>query len=351
MKLSNAFRLMPLLLLAAFAACASGGHKGSTLSIGGRRPDWIDGENAQWPRSGFVLGVGSADDENTAVERARGEVARVFSATVSVDTSVDESESTSGSGGKQSRSFSQNVAEKIRSVTQKVLEGVDVVARWKDAATGRTYALAALDKAQALLSVNEKMHDVDTEAARYQADLAAATDNFGRAKAAAKLLALVKSRADLEAEARVLGEGSMPGVLDAGAARAAAAKALAALDVVVTASGDGSSEVVTGVISALNTAGLTGKNGVPGDKGDLLAQASVAVTPAESGDPRWQRSRATASVSLQDGRESKIFSQFDLAAREDATDPGEARRRALASLAKKVSESVSKAITDFFANQ
>jgi len=349
MKGGAAF-LLPL-LTALTSACAHGGRASSSLSVGGARPAWVDGESPRWPRSAFVLGVGSADDENTAVERARGEVARVFSATISVDTSVSETESTKGAGGKQARAFSQEVAETVRSATQKVLEGLEIVARWKDPSVGRTYALAALDKAQALLSVEEKLHELDQESARYQAQLAQASDRFERAKAAAKLLALAKPRAELDAERRVLGDASPQGGPDAGAVRADAAKALAALDVVVAAGGEGADEVTTGVISGLNAAGMTAKSGAPSDKCDLMAQTQVAVQPADAGDPRWQRSRATASVSLQDGREGKTFARFDLSAREDSADAGEARRRALATLAKKTSDSVTQAIKDFFANQ
>jgi hypothetical protein len=344
MKINRLRRMTPVLLFAALVACA-----GARNQAGGR-PAWIDGESRQWPRSQFILGVGSADDENSAADRARGEVARVFSATISVETSVSESETNAGKNGQQVHSFSQNVADQVRTATKKALEGVDVVARWKDPATFRCYALAVLPKDSALMEVTSKLHDLDTEAATYNSALGAATDRFERAKAAAKLVDLLKSRAELESESRVLGGGVDSGGIDAGAARAAAAKALAALDVVVSVSGDGAGDVVTGVISGLNAVGLSAKSGTPEDKGDLTAQSVVIVQPVEVG-PRWQRTRASASVSLADGRDGKIFARFDVSAREDALDAGESRHRALASLAKKTSDQVTSAINDFFANQ
>jgi len=337
-------RVAPLLLAAAFAACAHAPRSG------GGRPAWIDGESAQWPRSQFVVGVGSADDENTAAERARGEVARVFSATVSVESTSDESETNTGVNGKVVHSFSQKVAENVRSVTKKALEGVDVVARWKDPATFRCYALAVLPKDSALLEVTSKLRDIDQEAENYNSQLATATDRFDKAKAAAKLVALLKSRADLESESRVLGGGNDSAGIDLGAARAAAAKALASLDVIVSVTGDGAGEVATGVISGLNAVGLSAKSGTLGDKGDLTASSVVTVMPVEAG-PRWQRTRASASISLADGRDGKIFTQFEVSAREDALDGGESRHRALESLAKKTSEKVTSSIDDFFANQ
>jgi hypothetical protein len=332
---------------ALFAAGCAHGRRGSVTT--GGRPQWADGESADFPRSQYITGVGSADDDGAAADRARGEVARVFSADVSVVSTVNESEANSNQNGKESHSFSNDVAQKVRTATQKVLEGVDIVARWKDP-TGRYYALAALPKDQALLAITEKSTEIDAEAAQYKAALASATDPFERAKAAAKLLALAKAHASLEADSRVLGGGPLQEVFDAAAARTAA-QALAALDVIVAVTGDGADDVQTAVVSGLNAVGLSAKSGAPGDKADLTATAQVTVQSQDTGDWRWRRSRSTATVSLQEGRTGKTFSTFEVTSREDATDSNEARRRSLASLSKSTAEKVTVAINDFFANQ
>lgn len=348
--MTTAYRLIPALLAAAaLSACAGASRRDA--SAGGSRPGWVDGQSSEWPKSRFITGLGSADDESTAAERARGEVARVFSADVSVISSSDQSEATLQKDGKSSTSYSSTVAEKVRTATQKVLEGVDVVARWKDSSVGRYYALAALPKEQALLAVNTKARDIAAEAAPYKAQLASETDAFVRAKAAAKLLTLSKAWSGLEADSRVLGGGSLSGGFDTGSTRADAAKAMAALDVVVAVSGEGADAVEIAVVEGLNAAGLSAKRGAASDKADLTASAHVDVQAQDPGDPRWKRSRAIAAVTLQDGRSGKAFASFDVTAREDAVDSGEARRRTLASLAKKTSEKVTSSINDFFANQ
>jgi BMFP domain-containing protein YqiC len=349
----SASRMSVLAFAALFLAAGCGSARkrtGPVSTIGGPRPQWADGESADFPRSSYITGVGSADEENTAAERARGEIAKVFSADVSVLDTSSESEANASANGKESHSWSNDVARKVRTATQKVLEGVDIVARWKDS-TGRYYALAALPKAQALLAVNEKSAEIDNEGARYKAALAAATDPFERAKAASKLLALSKAQAGLAADSRVLGGGPLNGVFDAASVRTAAAQALSALDVVVAVSGDGADAVQTAVVSGLNGVGLAAKSGAAGDKSDLTAAAQVSVSEQESGDRRWKRSRATATVSLQDGRAGKTFSTFDVSSREDATEAGEARRRALVTLSKETAAKVTAAINDFFANQ
>ena len=262
-------------------------------------------------------------------------------------SSASEAESNSSRDGRESHSFSNDVAQKVRTVSQKVLEGADIVARWKDP-TGRYYALAVLPKAQGLLAEQEKSSEIDAEAAQYKTALSASTEPFARAKAAARLLALSKAQAGLASDSRVLGGGPLQGVFDGAAVRADAAAALAALDVAVSVTGDGADAVQTAVVSGLNAAGLSAKSGDA--KGDLTAAAQVSVQDQSSGDPRWKRSRASATVSLSDGRTGKTFSTFDVTAREDATEAGEARRRSLAALSKSTAEKVTAALNDYFAN-
>ncbi|MDO8757559.1 MAG: LPP20 family lipoprotein [Elusimicrobiota bacterium] len=341
-----------LILVAAMllSGCAGGGS-GAKSSSGGARPAWVEGESGKWPRARYVVGVGSGDDENSAADRGRGEISRVFSSAVSVDTTVDETETNLTQGGRTSASFSQTVAQKVRTASEKMLEGVEIVERWRDGSSARYYALAVLDKAKALGAVSEKTAALDADAGQWKTRLDAAGDKFERAKAAAKLAALLKGRLDLENDRRVLGGGPMPSTVDVSAAKAAAAKALAALDVLVIATGDHEEELETGVVRGLAANGLMARRGAPGDKGDLVVESRSGAQTVEGGDPRWKWSRGSATVTLKDGREDKTFARFDLSDRQAAADAGEARRRAAAGLAQKAAEKTSAAITEFFQNQ
>ena len=342
-------KIMTFLSIALTLSACGGSTSVKKSSSGGARPQWVEGESPRWPRSQFVSGVGSADDEEAAADRARGEISRVFSSNVSVDTTLDESEGTVNQGGRTTTSFSQQVAQTVKTASKKMLEGVEIVERWKDSASSRYYALATLNKGKAMVAVAEKTQALDADAAQWKTKMDAAGDKFERAKAAAKLSALLKGRLDLENDRRVLGGGALAGTVDASAAKAAAAKALAALDVVVIATGDHSDELETGIVTGLVASGLMAKRGNPGDKGDMIVESRSASAPVEGGDERWKWSRATATITLKDGREDKTFSRFDASERQASADAGEARRRAAAGLAKKAAEKVAAAITDFFA--
>lgn len=340
-----------LLVLAAaafaFSACAGGARRGA--SSGGSRPAWVEGESPKWTRAANVLGVGSGDDEESAADRARGEVSRVFSSAVSVDTTVDETESTVASGGRENASFSSLVAQKVRTASKKMLEGVEIVERWRDGATGRHYALAVLNKGKAMAAVAERTSALDDEAALWKKNLDAASSPFERAKAAAKLSAVLKGRLELENDRRVLGGGALPSGVDAAAAMSAAAKALADLDVVVTASGDGAEQLRTGVIAGLAASGLSAMR--TAQTPDLGVEAAATVEPVQGGDPRWKWARAGAVISLKDAHADKVFARFDLSERAASADAGEARRRALDGLAKKAAERTAAEIEGFFQNQ
>ncbi|MCR4293919.1 MAG: LPP20 family lipoprotein [Elusimicrobia bacterium] len=342
------------MLLAALAAAvpllsACGG--GAARKSGGQRPNWVEGESPRWTRAQNVLGVGSADDEEAAADRARGEISRVFSSAVTVDTTVDETETNLTRGGATDSSFSQIVAQKVQTASKKMLEGVEVVERWKDGATNRYYALAVLNKGKAMAAVAERTAALDADASQWKARLDAAGDRFERARAGAKLAALLKGRLDLENDRRVLGGGALASTVDVSAARAAAARALEALDVVVVATGEHASELETGIVTGLAASGLSAKRGEPGDAGDLVVESRSGAQTVEGGDARWKWSRGSATITLKDGRAGKAFARFEVTERQASADPGEARRRAAAGLAKKAAEKTASAIAAFFENQ
>ena len=337
-------------LAAMTSACAPLGRSAKSESTGAR-PKWVDGESSRWPRSQYVLGVGSADDENSASDRARGEISRVFSTAVSVDTTVDESESNTTQAGGSSTSFSQLVSQKVHTVSEKILEGVEIVERWRDLSAARSYALAVLDKSKALKTVEDKLQGLDQEALQWNTRMEASTDAFERAKAAAKLVALLNGRASLESDRRILGGAASASNAGLAAAKIAAAKALSALEVLVAVTGDGADELETGVVTGLASAGLNVQRGRSGDKGDLLIEVKSTSQSLDSPDPRWKWSRASATLSLTELRAGKTFARFDVSERQAAAASPEARRRALSVLAEKTSGKISAAIADFIENR
>ena len=66
------------------AACVSAAKDGGAgkLNKSSRTPDWVEGSSSSYPSAAYIIGTGSADDMDTAKDRARGEISKVFSADI-----------------------------------------------------------------------------------------------------------------------------------------------------------------------------------------------------------------------------------------------------------------------------
>lgn len=332
----------------ALAACRSAPARNGEVS-GGRRPDWVDGRSREYPQDSYITGVGMGDDRAAAEERSRGEIAKIFSATVSVETTQSESESNATG---QATNFQQSIQQIVHTAAKKAMEGTEVASRWQDSATKQQYALAVLDRAKAAAAVREKLAELDKQSVEWKKTLDGSGDKLGRVKAALKVLALLRARGELSSELRVItGRGAESGPVDEAATKQLAAKAISELDVAVDMTGEASQQIETGIVSGLNDFGLPAKVGRPGDA-DVAVEGQVKTDVQRAADEsdKWKWSRATVTIALKD-RAGKTFARFDQTSRQASADQGEAARRVHVDLAKKVSASVKDAVTSYFENQ
>ena len=155
MKIANPERLpcrafASVALVLMLAGCGSGKTVvESDLGIAGA-PDWVNkGTSVLNDRDGRLFhGVGSSppmgDDSlqrSTADDRARAEVARIFSSFMDV-VSDDYVAST---GTRADASAEQAVSRQIKAVTKLNLSGSKIIGRWKDARTNLVYSISELD--------------------------------------------------------------------------------------------------------------------------------------------------------------------------------------------------------------
>ncbi|MDH5407070.1 MAG: LPP20 family lipoprotein [Gammaproteobacteria bacterium] len=142
-------RMTTLTLLIMLSACAGKTMVESDLQIKGA-PDWVNkGTQFLNDRGGRLFhGVGEAPSmgvvslqKSTADNRARTEVARIFSSYMEAISSDFTASSASGGGGMSEQAMSQQ----IKNITKVNLSGVKIIARWKDKKTNIIYSLAELD--------------------------------------------------------------------------------------------------------------------------------------------------------------------------------------------------------------
>ena len=336
-----------LLLLSTLAACV-----GAQVKASGRRPDWVDGNSTAWPRGRYLTGVGRGEDPTSAEGRARGEIARVFSTQVTARTSSQSSETVTGRKGDQPQSsFSSTVASQVEEVSQRVLEGVEIVERWQDPAERTSYALAALERQKGAAAVLSRLAPFDAQLSQWNAELQSATTRLGRVKAGRRLLSLLDSRRALEADLRILEAPPSPPGVDEAKIRQQAAQALGELTCAISFSGPGAHEVETAVIKALAEVGIHAATGPISGPVDVAIEGKASVTPVESSDPRWKFVRSSVSLVGRDDAAGRVFVQFDLADKGSAADAETAQRRSLANLASQVAGRLSAGISSYFENQ
>lgn len=145
----NLNRILLVSLAVVLGACASKTQVESDLDIAGA-PDWVNkGTQFLNDRDGRLFhGVGEAPamgsnslQKSTADNRARTEVARIFSSFM--DAVSNDYLAASSSGG--SGISEQAVSQQIKAATKVNLSGAKIIARWKDKKTNIIYSLAELD--------------------------------------------------------------------------------------------------------------------------------------------------------------------------------------------------------------
>lgn len=344
---------IPFVVVAAAILAGCAAHRpaaAQTKTVRGPKPDWVDSQSMEYPREQYLTGVGMADDRQSAEDRARGNISKIFSTVVTVNTNDTASESDSSSGGGSSNQFQQDISQNVQTASKHVLEGVEIAEDWQDPDTKEYYALAILDKAKGAAAIKEKIAGFDAEAKAWNDKLSAATDKLPRVKAALKLLSLLDARKHLNAELRVLDGAGIDSPIDEAAIRPVAEKAVGELNVLVGLTPAGSTEIQTGIVQGLNDFGLQATTDGSGSP-DILVEGTIDTKPMLGDGSAWKWARSTVTVALKDGATNKTFQQFDLSDRESSSDYDEAVRRSQVALAKKVSSQVKDAVTSYFQNQ
>jgi len=132
-------------------------------------PDWIKGASAEYSTDRYLLGRGQADSIARAGDRARADLAKVFTVLVQ-ERSHDQL--LWQRGGEGLESLQSSVSRQIRAQTDQLLEGVRIAETWQAEEGGDYYVLAILDRLQAETRIRAKIFQLDDET----------TQNIERAK-------------------------------------------------------------------------------------------------------------------------------------------------------------------------
>jgi len=306
------------------------------LQAAERKPDWIGRESGRWPREMYITGVGSGDERAVAEDRARADLARVFSAHVSSTLIATASEESVRTDRGDAHTEQIAVVDETRSVTDKVLEGVEIADVWQDSSSRQVYALAILDRQQAAVRLDGKLEEMGQRARPLRGRLGSA-DKAIAFNAALQLLKLENDRRSLENELRIVlpsREQSRSSPEDG------ARELLSRMSVRLTVTGDERGIVRAGLTNALGKVGLSvAATAEP----DLVGEVNVVRESLGLRDG-WYWSRASAALVLRDSTSSRALLQLTETARGASHAEAEAGRRVLDKLSERLRGSVAAAL-------
>jgi len=314
-------------------------------------PAWIDGADPKYPQSQYMTGVGSADDQGTAKDRARAEISKIFSTRITVESNVSASEQTAQSDGRQTSSFSQSVSQNLQAASTKMLEGTVIAEAWQDPETKQWFALALLGRSDAVAAIREKIINFDDQASRLAPQLDDA-DKMTGVRAAMKISALLKAREPLASDLKVLDNtaGVTP-PFDIIALKNEISKIKASIDIAVSMSGEGSRQLASGIIKSLTRQGLAADEGAGKPDINVSGEVKTERVYDSAQQSKWQGARSSAVISVTETASGKTIAGFEASSRQWSANYNEAVRRSLLTLGDDTAEQIMDNLAEYFVNQ
>jgi len=305
------------------------------------RPDWVSGVSSQYPKSDYIIGVGSDQTQDKAADRARTEIAKSFSLSLSATSRSSAEEVSAGAGS----SVSQTVSDDVRTSTRKVLDGVELATYWDDG-QGTVYALAVLNREHSLKIITDKLEELDKSVPDLQDSIGKADGKFTKLKLALKLLRLAKARRRLNSDYRVLSPGGkgVPAPAALNDALGQARKAVEAVSIQVVTSGNDAEQTTSRIMDGLGAYGLkVAEKG--GNPADVLVEVKSKAQRLDPEDITWFWAQGSLLVKMSYGATGEVFQRFEEAGSEASRDPSTSIDVTLTKLADKTADHVFKVLT------
>ncbi len=233
----------------------------SACSSASRQPDWVDQPATEYPEATHLTAVGSADERDTAADRALSNLAKIFEVEVNENTRDFSSAKVTSAGGESAVENEQNVSRTVSTTVSRVVEGAKIAEYWENE-QGRVYALAQLNKAaaagrfrQAILSADREISGLISYASN-QADNPIAAS---RALQAARDTQLIRDQDNQSLMIVTDGKG-MKGRYDLASVDNLIRQALGSLKVVVEAKDDSVKAELEQALSTLGVQTVTNSN-------------------------------------------------------------------------------------------
>lgn len=323
------------------------------LTLGGcawfgqnKPPAWILGPSKDYPPDQYLTGVGQADAQDAANDRAYGAVAKIFKAEVNAQARDWESFLQFENRGTTAVERRLTLDHVTNVSTDKVLENVRIMAGWSDDKTGQHYALAVMNRAQAGTAMLGRIGELDDTVETELKEFRQAQDKLAKLRHLRRAIKSLVLREAHNADLRIIrqsGQGTAStykvAELTAELEQFMAANLAISVDVTGTQAEPVRRAVMEGLIReglpVLTTppvqAATNGRTG--GEAGGaplvLLAKGTVRLWNANVPDPRFRYVRWCSDFVVVEADSQRMVGAVSRSGKEGHLTEGEASAKAV----------------------
>lgn len=312
-----------------------------------RPPAWIEGgASKDYPQEQYLIGVGQADSQDAAADKAYGAVARIFKAEITAQARDWESFLQFENRGTTNVERRLSLEHVTRVSTDKVLENVRVLSGWFDAKTSRHYVLAGMNRAQAGTAMLGRIGELDDTVEAELKESRQAGDKLSQLRHLRRAVKTLVLREAYNTDLRVIrqsGQGTAASYKVADLTAAMEQFMTANLTVAVEVAGSQAEPVRRAIMEGLVREGLpvTARpvSGDPtaGQDGreagahplELLVKGTVRLWNAAVPDPRFRYVRWCSDFVILDAGTQRVVGAVSRSGKEGHLSEGEASAKAV----------------------
>jgi hypothetical protein len=321
--------------------------------VTGSRLDWVDGTSKAYPATRYLTGIGVGPDRGQAEDNARAEIAKVFESHINTSTKVQQEYLKVISQG-QNREVSQvNVQDMVQVSSQKVLSGIQIAEVYRQTRPKELfYALAVLDRQQAIPMLTDKIETLDHEIKVLMDQSSKEQKNLQKIKILTSALQKHLLRQTREAELAVVnpsGRGLPTPIGFEEINRSLTDILTKKFRIYVAVSGDRAGEVKKSLSEGLTKEGFVLTNDVK--HASVKIKGQVTINPLDRGDNKWKYVRWQTAFDLVNQSDQTVFGTLNNSGREGHLNTEQAILRSVMKIKKELLPQVSKDVRDYIFGQ
>jgi len=319
----------------------------------GKRPDWIDKQSELYPSSIYLTGVGYGSDRQSAEDKARSEIAKIFYSNIHSRTSSFQKYLQTTSENKENVTERFDIEEITKVSTRKVLSGVRIVQVFQQTKPDNIfYALAVLDRNQSATILKYQLQELDIEIRRLINNAEKEEDKLTKIKILKEAIQQYMLREAYDAEFRIVNK-SGKGVPSNNSFNEIKSrlKTILLRDFLIFLSvkGDRAEEIHEALIEGLNRQGFSISEDF--NRASVVARGNVEIRPIEFGTQEWKYVRWRVYFDLIDQKGGAIFGSVSKTGRDGHVSLSQAEDRAVLKVKKLLTADIADDMTRYIFSQ